>query len=181
MLIGVPKESWPGEMRAALTPTSVKKLVNAGFDISVEAGCGVTAGFSDATYTDVGATISQDRQALLASADIVLRVRKPDASEVGLLKRGSLHVSFLDPFNEQDLVASMASQGVTSVSMEMIPRSTRAQKMDALSSQANLAGYVTIIQAAYHSPKIFPMMWCRCCRFAGHCDSQTLRRTRRSL
>lgn len=158
MLIGVPKESWPGELRAALTPISVKKLVAAGFEISVEAGCGVTAGFSDENYTDVGATISQDREALLGSADIVLRVRKPDASEVSLLKKGSLHVSFLDPFNEKSLVDSMAAQGVTAVSMEMIPRSTRAQKMDALSSQANLAGYVTIIQAAYHSPKIFPMM-----------------------
>lgn len=158
MLIGVPKESWPGELRAALTPTSVKKLVAAGFEISVEAGCGITAGFSDANYTDVGATISQDREALLGSADVVLRVRKPDASEVSLLKKGSLHVSFLDPFNEKSLVDSMAAQGVTAVSMEMIPRSTRAQKMDALSSQANLAGYVTIIQAAYHSPKIFPMM-----------------------
>ncbi len=158
MLIGVPKESWPGELRAALTPISVKKLVAAGFEISVEAGCGITAGFSDANYTDVGATISQDREALLGSADVVLRVRKPDASEVSLLKKGSLHVSFLDPFNEKSLVDSMAAQGVTAVSMEMIPRSTRAQKMDALSSQANLAGYVTIIQAAYHSPKIFPMM-----------------------
>lgn len=158
MLIGVPKESWPGELRAALTPTSVKKLVAAGFEISVEAGCGITAGFSDENYTDVGATISQDREALLGSSDIVLRVRKPDASEVSLLKKGSLHVSFLDPFNEKSLVDSMAAQGVTAVSMEMIPRSTRAQKMDALSSQANLAGYVTIIQAAYHSPKIFPMM-----------------------
>lgn len=158
MLIGVPKESWPGELRAALTPISVKKLVAAGFEISVEAGCGITAGFSDENYTDVGATISQDREALLGSADVVLRVRKPDASEVSLLKKGSLHVSFLDPFNEKSLVDSMAAQGVTAVSMEMIPRSTRAQKMDALSSQANLAGYVTIIQAAYHSPKIFPMM-----------------------
>lgn len=158
MLIGVPKESWPGELRAALTPTSVKKLVAAGFEISVESGCGVTAGFSDENYTEVGATISQDREALLGSADVVLRVRKPDASEVGLLKKGSLHVSFLDPFNEKPLVESMAAQGVTAVSMEMIPRSTRAQKMDALSSQANLAGYVTIIQAAFHSPKIFPMM-----------------------
>lgn len=158
MLIGVPKESWPGELRAALTPISVKKLVAAGFEITVESGSGVTAGYSDDNYTDVGATISHDREALLGSADVVLRVRKPDASEVGLLKKGSLHVSFLDPFNEKPLVESMASQGVTAVSMEMIPRSTRAQKMDALSSQANLAGYVTIIQAAYHSPKIFPMM-----------------------
>ncbi len=158
MLIGVPKESWPGELRTALTPASVKKLVNNGLEVQVESACGVTAGFSDEDYESAGASVVSDRQGLLQAADIVLRVRKPDASEVGLLKSGSLHVSFIDPFNERELVAAMAAQGVTAVSMEMIPRTTRAQKMDALSSQANLAGYVTIIQAAYHSPKIFPMM-----------------------
>ena len=88
----------------------------------------------------------------------MLRVRKPDADEVSQLQSGAVSVSFLDPFNEKALVESMAAQNVTAISMEMIPRSTRAQKMDALSSQANLAGYVTVIQAAFHSPKIFPMM-----------------------
>ncbi|MEQ8858653.1 MAG: Re/Si-specific NAD(P)(+) transhydrogenase subunit alpha [Pseudomonadales bacterium] len=158
MLIGVPKESWPGERRAALVPVTVKKLVGAGFDVSVETGCGVVAGFPDATYEEAGASIAQNHSELLGSADVVLRVRKPSLEEVALLKPGAVHVSFLDPFNDKQLVQKLAEQGVTAISMEMIPRSTRAQKMDALSSQANLAGYVTVIQAAFHSPKILPMM-----------------------
>jgi NAD(P) transhydrogenase subunit alpha len=133
-------------------------LIDAGFDIAVEAGVGENAGFPDAAFSEVGVSIEPDRRALLGRGDIVLRVRKPDAEDVNALKSGALHVSFLDPFNERGLVDSLAAQGVTAVSMEMIPRTTLAQKMDALSSQANLAGYVTIIQAAYHSPKIMPMM-----------------------
>jgi H+-translocating NAD(P) transhydrogenase subunit alpha len=158
MRIGVPRETWPGERRAALVPVAVKKLVGGGFDVVVEASVGAAAGYPDSAYTEAGARVSEDREGLLREADIVLRVRKPDPSEVALLKSGALHVSFLDPFNEKSLVAQLAAQGVTAISMEMIPRTTRAQKMDALSSQANLAGYVTVIQAAYHSPKILPMM-----------------------
>jgi len=158
MLIGVPRETWPGELRAALVPQSVKKLISAGFQVAVEAGMGARAGYLDSAYTEVGATVQSDRAGLLSAADIVLRVRKPDPSEVELLKSGAIHISFLDPFNERGLVASMASHGVTAISMEMIPRTTRAQKMDALSSQANLAGYVTVVLAAHHSQKIFPMM-----------------------
>lgn len=158
MLIGVPRETWPGERRAALVPLTVKKLISAGFEVSVESECGVAAGFPDDAYTEAGATIAESHEALLGSADIVLRVRKPSPEDVDLLKSGAVHVSFLDPFNEKPLVEKLAEKGVTAISMEMIPRSTRAQKMDALSSQANLAGYVTVIQAAYHSPKILPMM-----------------------
>jgi len=158
MLIGVPKETWPGELRAALVPLNAKKLITAGFEVTVESGLGEASGFRDTDYAEVGAKVTGDRAGLLANADVVLRVRKPDAADVGLLKSGALHVSFLDPFNEKALVQSLAARGVTAISMEMIPRTTRAQKMDALSSQANLAGYVTVIQAAFHSPKIFPMM-----------------------
>jgi NAD(P) transhydrogenase subunit alpha len=158
MLIGVPRETWPGERRVAVVPLNVKKFRNAGFEVAVESGCGVAAGYPDAVYADAGARIVASRESLLGSADIVLRVRKPNTDEVGQLKAGALHVSFLDPFNERALVRRLAAQRVTAISMEMIPRSTRAQKMDALSSQANLAGYVTVIQAAYHSPKILPMM-----------------------
>ena len=100
MLIGVPKETWPGEHRAALVPQSVKKLVGAGFEVVIESGTGVPAGYPDAAYTDAGATISDDRAGLLASADVVLRVRKPESDEITGLKKGSVHVSFLDPFNE---------------------------------------------------------------------------------
>ncbi|NBC22536.1 MAG: Re/Si-specific NAD(P)(+) transhydrogenase subunit alpha [Gammaproteobacteria bacterium] len=158
MLIGVPKETWPGERRTALVPLTVKKLINAGFDVTVEAGCGEVAGFPDAAFEDAGASVTDDRAKLLGDADVVLRVRKPADEDVDALKSGCLHVSFLDPFNEKALVEKLAAKGVTAISMEMIPRSTRAQKMDALSSQANLAGYVTVIQAAFHSPKILPMM-----------------------
>lgn len=156
MQIGVPKETWPGELRTALVPQNAKKFINAGFSICIESGSGDAAGFRDADYTEVGVTIA-DRTAVL-QADVVMRVRKPANEEVASLKSGALSISFLDPYNEKGLVESMASQGVTSISMEMIPRTTRAQKMDALSSQANLAGYVTVIQAAFHCPKIFPMM-----------------------
>ena len=158
MRIGAPKETWPGELRTALTPAGVKKLKALGFDIAVEAGLGAAAGYLDADYAAVGAEIQADAVPLLKAADIVLRVRKPSAADVASLSSGAVHVSFLDPFKEKDLVASLAAQGVTAISMEMIPRTTKAQKMDALSSQASLAGYVTVILAASHSRKIFPMM-----------------------
>lgn len=158
MLIGVPRETWPGELRAAVVPQNVKKLVSAGFQVVVESGVGVPSGLTDQAYVDAGAEITTDRTGLLGHADILLRVRKPAGNEVGLLKPGAIHVSFLDPFNERELINALAERGVTAISMEMVPRSTRAQKMDALSSQANLAGYVTVIQAAYHCPKIMPMM-----------------------
>ncbi len=158
MQIGVPKETWPGEVRAAMVPANAGKLISQGFSVAVQSGLGAASGYSDADYAEAGASVSEDRAALLSGSDIVLSVRKPDDADVGSLKQGALYVSFLDPFNEQPLVESIAAQGATAISMEMVPRSTRAQKMDALSSQANLAGYVTVIQASYHLPKIMPMM-----------------------
>jgi len=139
-------------------PQNAKKLIGAGFEVVVQAGAGERAGFPDAMYTEAGARVETDRAAMLGRADIVLRVRKPDPEDVAALKSGCIHVSFLDPFNEKALVDTLASSGITAISMEMIPRTTLAQKMDALSSQANLAGYVTVIQAAFHCPKILPMM-----------------------
>ena len=158
MHIGVPKETWVGEKRVALVPATVKKLVKAGFEITVETAAGATAGFSDEDYTEAGASIGKKRGPILKAADIVLRVRKPADEDISKLKEGSIHVSFLDPFNEKGLLKSLCGKKVTGISMEMIPRSTRAQKMDALSSQANLAGYVMVVQAASQLPKIFPMM-----------------------
>jgi len=158
MQIGVPKETWPGELRVALVPQNAKKLVNLGFEVIVESGAGTNAGFTDADFEDAGASITADHGGLVSGADLIFKVRKPDAEDVSRLKSGAISISFLDPFNEKDLVESMAQQGVVGISMEMIPRSTRAQKMDALSSQANLAGYVTIIRAASQCPKILPMM-----------------------
>jgi len=158
MHIGVPKETWPGERRVALVPLNAKKLINLGFTITLESGAGDAAGFLDAAYEEVGVQVAGDHQQVLANADLIFRVRKPSLAEVEHHKKGAISISFLDPFNEKELVESLASQGVVSISMEMIPRSTRAQKMDALSSQANLAGYVTVILAAQQCPKIMPMM-----------------------
>jgi NAD(P) transhydrogenase subunit alpha len=158
MQIGVPKETWPGEVRAAMVPANASKLIKQGFSVAVQSGVGLASGFTDADYAEAGASVSDDRSALLAGSDIVMSVRKPDAEDVSSLKAGTLYISFLDPFNEKPLVESIAAQGATAISMEMVPRSTRAQKMDALSSQANLAGYVTVIQASFHLPKIMPMM-----------------------
>jgi len=158
MQIGVPKETWPGEIRAAMVPANASKLIKQGFTVEVQSGVGDASGYSDADYVNAGASVIEDRSAMLAGADIVMAVRKPDAQDVSLLKQGALYISFLDPFNEKPLVESIAAQGATAISMEMVPRSTRAQKMDALSSQANLAGYVTVIQASFHLPKIMPMM-----------------------
>ncbi len=158
MQIGVPKETWPGEVRAAIVPANAGKLIKQGFTVAVQSGCGNASGYADSDYAEAGASVIENRGELLAGSDIVMTVRKPDAQDVGALKQGALYISFLDPFNEKPLVESLAAQGATSISMEMVPRSTRAQKMDALSSQANLAGYVTVIQASYHLPKIMPMM-----------------------
>jgi NAD(P) transhydrogenase subunit alpha len=158
MRIGVPKETWPGELRAALVPAGVKKLSGLGFSVTVESGLGAGARISDEEYRSAGATIAPDARSAVANADIVARVRKPREDDLAGLASGVIHVSFLDPFNERALVASLASKGITGISMEMVPRTTRAQKMDALSSQANLSGYVTVILAATYSPKMLPMM-----------------------
>jgi NAD(P) transhydrogenase subunit alpha len=152
MQLVIPRETQPGENRVSATPETVKKLVRLGADVVVEAGAGVGAGISDADYEAAGASIGSDRAALLGSADMVLRLRKPEMDEISQLKAGCIHVSYLDPFNEKDLIKAFASQNVTAVSMEMIPRSTRSQKMDALSSQANLAGYVAVMLAANTCP-----------------------------
>jgi len=158
MLIGVPKETIAGELRAPLVPASVKKLVKLGLEVAVEASMGEAAGFADEAYVEAGARIEADRAALLRAADLVLRIRKPSDEDVALLKAGAMHASLLDPFNERGLIDKLAAKGVTAISMEMVPRSTRAQKMDVLSSQANLAGYVTVMLAARQINKIFPMM-----------------------
>ena len=157
MLIGVLKETHPGETRCALVPSSVDRLVKKGAQIAVEAGLGTAIGASDSEYQKAGAAIDS-RSNILKNADILLRLRKPPVEEVAQLKKGSLHISFLDPFNEKALVEALAKNNISAISMEMIPRTTRAQKMDALSSQANLAGYVMVILAAERLPKIFPLM-----------------------
>lgn len=158
MRIFVPREIHPGETRAAATPDTVAKLAQLGAEVVVESGLGAGIGADDYAYSQSGATISPERRASLAEADLVLRVRKPPDGEVELLRPGAVHISLLDPFNESALIDSLAARGVSAVSLELIPRTTRAQKMDVLSSQANLAGYVAVILAAERLPKILPMM-----------------------
>ena len=158
MRIAIPKETHPGENRVPIIPEHAKKLVRLGATLVVESGMGVGAGFTDEEYIDAGASISTNRSELFGTADLLLRLRKPEPDEIALMQRGCIHISYLDPFNEHELIRSFLAQGVTAISMEMIPLTTRSQKMDALSSQANLAGYVMVMQAATHLPRIFPMM-----------------------
>ncbi len=158
MKIAVMKETHPGETRIPMVPSTVDKLVKLGAEVVVESGAGLTCRFDDAVYEAAGASISASREELLQTADIVLRLRKPPLAEIPLMRQGTLHVSYLDPFNEVELVDALVAAGISAVSLEMIPRSTIAQKMDVLSSQANLAGYVSVLLGTTHLDKILPMM-----------------------
>jgi NAD(P) transhydrogenase subunit alpha len=156
--VAVPKETHAGETRVALVPEHVARLIKLGATVEVEAGLGQGAGHRDAAYATAGATVRDDRAKLLANADIVLTVRKPSREEAATLRRGIVLASLLDPFQSRELIDTLATGGVSAISMELIPRSTRAQKMDVLSSQASLAGYAAVIIAAREVDKIFPMM-----------------------
>ncbi len=158
MQIAVPRETHPGEKRVALLPDGVARLRKLGADVAVEAGVGATLLVDDAAYAKAGATVVADRAALLGAADLVLRVRPPAVAEVAALKAGAVHVSFLDPFNAPALVAALAARSVSALSLELLPRTTLAQKMDALSSQASLAGYAAVVLAAARLNKVLPMM-----------------------
>jgi NAD(P) transhydrogenase subunit alpha len=158
MRIFVPRELDQAERRVPLLPGGVAKLVRVGAEIEVEQGLGAALHCGDPEYQRAGAKISTDRRQSLTGADIVLRLRKPPLHEIESLKKGSLHASFLDPFNERELIMRLAAAEVTAISMEMIPRTAVAQKMDVLSSQANLSGYVAVIIAAGHASRIFPML-----------------------
>ncbi len=158
MKIVVMKETHEGEKRIPLIPPTADKLVKLGAEVEIESGMGLTCRHEDSDYEKIGATISTDREAMLKSADIVLRLRKPPLEEIDLMKKGCLHVSYLDPFNELELVEKMKQCGINAASLEMIPRTTIAQKMDVLSSQANLGGYAAVTLAAEKLDKILPMM-----------------------
>ncbi len=158
MIIGIPRELAPGETRIPIIPASVQRFTDQGAEVQVEAGVGTAIGIKDSEFEEAGAKVVTDRAALLGSADLLLRLRKPPLEEISQLKKGAIHISFLDPFNEHELVDAFNAAGVTAISMEMIPRTTRAQKMDALSSQASLAGYAMVILAAERLDKILPMM-----------------------
>ena len=156
MIIGIPRETRVGETRVAATPETVKKLAASGkHEIVVEAGAGVASSISDADYQAAGARIADTAAAL--GADIVLKVRGPAADELPRLKRGALLIGLLDPFDTA-AIASYAQTGVSGYALEWLPRISRAQSMDVLSSQANIAGYKAVLIAAEASPKFFPML-----------------------
>ncbi len=153
-----PLASGQAETRVAATPDSVKKLVAAGFAVTVEAGAGLTASVRDADYAAAGATVAPDAATAVSGADVLLKVRGPDAAEIAALKPGAMVVGLFNPYGDRTLVEALAAQGATAFAMEFVPRITRAQVMDALSSQANLAGYRAVIEAAEAYGRALPMM-----------------------
>ena len=163
MKVGIPKEILQGERRVALVPESVSKLVASGMEVIVETGAGNNAFFYDTVYKEAGANIVSDAQTLFNSADVVLKVQKPiqgsnGKNEIDFMKPGSTLITFLSPLTNIDLMRHLAEKNITSFSMEMVPRITRAQKMDALSSMATIAGYKAVLIGATSLPKFFPML-----------------------
>jgi len=156
--IAVTRERREGETRCALTPETAKKLIAMGATVTVEAGTGTGSSIPDVDYVEAGVIVAKDTKAVLDRADILLKVRGPTAQETSALKPGTIVVAMLDAFRDKDTVAAMAGANLTSFAMEFVPRISRAQVMDALSSQANLAGYRAVIEAAYAYGKGFPMM-----------------------
>jgi len=158
MKLFFPRETKEDERRVSITPDFTASLVALGAEVVVESKLGTSCRYTDEQYREQGAIVVDNRHEALAEADMVLRLGKPPIEEIGRLKEGCIHVSFLDPFNEPVLVSEFASKKVSAVSMEMLPRTTRAQKMDALSSQANIAGYAAVIVAAERLDSVLPMM-----------------------
>jgi NAD(P) transhydrogenase subunit alpha len=156
--IAVTRERREGETRCAITPETVKKLIALGATVTVEAGTGLGSSIPDTDYVEAGATVKPDTRAVLDGADILLKVRGPTAQETSALKPGAIVIAMLDAYREKAAVEALKGANVTAFAMEFVPRITRAQVMDVLSSQANLAGYRAVIEAAYAFGKGFPMM-----------------------
>jgi NAD(P) transhydrogenase subunit alpha len=158
VIVAVPKERFAGERRVALVPDGVKALAKAGLEVRVEAGAGEGAGYRDADYAGAGARVEADRAALLAAADLLLGVQPPDDATVAGLREGTALVALLRPLDEPARARALAARRLTAFSLELVPRITRAQAMDVLSSQATLAGYRAVLIAALRLPKLFPML-----------------------
>jgi len=154
----VVKETAAEEVRAAVLPADAARLVRLGAALEVEDGMGESIGISNSEYERAGAVVSKDRRGSLAGADLVLRIGVPDLPDLAVLREGSIHISLMDPFGQEAAVRELARRKVSGISLEMIPRTTLAQKMDVLSSQANLAGYAAAVLAAERLAKSFPMM-----------------------
>lgn len=157
-LLFVPKEIRKGERRVAASPESVKKLVNAGLAVQIETGAGARAGFSDEAYRTAGATIAADADAGYQAADIVFKVAPPEISEAGKLRSGCYLFALLDPYRNTELVQILVARKVTAFAMELVPRTTRGQAIDVLSSQASIAGYKAVLLGAEKLGKIFPLL-----------------------
>jgi NAD(P) transhydrogenase subunit alpha len=153
--VGVPKETAPGEQRVALVPETVSKLAGQGFDVLVEEGAGQSASFEDAAYAEAGARLVRS---VWGEADAIAKVQKPDDAEVERLRDGDVLIGFLQPLTDEAAIERLAARGVVAFAMESIPRITRAQAMDALSSQATVSGYKAVLLAAERLPKFFPML-----------------------
>src|SRR5216117_2683539 len=161
MSIAVPKETSAGERRVALVPESCKKLMQAGYDIAIEGSAGEAAGFLDAEYRDLGVSVAPDPAALLGSGDLVLKVTAPAAAgrdEAGWMRPGTIYLGSLMPLRNLEAVRALAARKITAFSTDAIPRTTRAQAMDTLSSMANIGGYKGVLLAAVELPKYFPML-----------------------
>ncbi len=158
MIISIPKEIFPGENRVACVPDVASKLIKAGYEVQIEKDAGFSAGFKNEQYEKVGAKIIENVEQLYANADVVLKVQKPSDDELKKLKKGSLLISFIYALHYPEVAKTIAENGIDLIAMEMVPRTTLAQKMDALSSQANIAGYKSVLLAANHLGKIFPLM-----------------------
>lgn len=156
MKLGVPKETVEGERRVALVPPVVAKLVEAGHEVHVQSGAGVGSYHSDDEYRDAGATIVDGPQPVF-SADVVFKVRKPDPTEIEMMREGAVLIGFLEPLSSAQIVTKLAERKISAFAMELVPRISRAQKMDALSSQANIAGYRAALIAANTLSKFLPM------------------------
>ncbi len=158
MVITIPKETLPGENRVACVPDVASKLIKAGYEVQIEKDAGLNAGFRDEQYVKAGAKIIDSADQLYSNADIVLKVQKPSNSEIQKIKKGSILISFVYVLHYPEVAKMCAERGIDLIAMEMIPRTTLAQKMDALSSQANIAGYKSVILTANYLGKIFPLM-----------------------
>ena len=155
MKIGVPKEVHTGERRVATTPEVAAQLLNMGFEVAIEAGAGAAASYADAAYKEAGCEIVATSKELWNAADIILKVRAPEAGEPGLLRKGQTLISFLWPAQNPELLKQLSDSGATVMAMDSVPRISRAQKMDALSSMANIAGYRAVVEAAQHFGRFF--------------------------